>query len=137
MNILLIEDDEVLADGLTHTLSSSGYSVTGATTGAYAEHLLKAQGFDLIILDLGLPDMDGLQLLRKLRTQKLSLPILILTAREDMNDRIEGISQGADDYMTKPFELRELEARLHALVRRCYGGFNHIIEVGNLQIRYQ
>ena len=134
MNILLIEDDEVLADGLTHTLSSSGYSVTGAATGAYAEHLLKAQGFDLIILDLGLPDMDGLQLLRKLRTQKLSLPILILTAREDMNDRIEGISQGADDYMTKPFELRELEARLHALVRRCYGGFNHIIEVGNLQL---
>ncbi len=134
MNILLIEDDEVLADGLTHTLSSSGYSVTGATNGAYAEHLLKAQGFDLIILDLGLPDMDGLQLLRKLRTQKLSLPILILTARDDMNDRIEGISQGADDYMTKPFELRELEARLHALVRRCYGGFNHIIEVGNLQL---
>jgi two-component system OmpR family response regulator len=134
MNILLIEDDEVLADGLTHTLSSSGYSVTGATTGAYAEHLLKAQGFDLIILDLGLPDVDGLQLLRKLRTQKLSLPILILTARDDMNDRIEGISQGADDYMTKPFELRELEARLHALVRRCYGGFNHIIEAGNLQL---
>ncbi len=134
MNILLIEDDEVLVDGLTHVLSSSGYSVTEATTGAYAEHLLKAQGFDLIILDLGLPDMDGLQLLRRLRSQKLSLPILVLTARDDMNDRIEGISQGADDYMTKPFELRELEARLHALVRRCYGGFNHIIEVGNLQL---
>jgi two-component system OmpR family response regulator len=134
MNILLIEDDEVLADGLTHTLSNSGYSVTGATTGAYAEHLLKAQGFDLIVLDLGLPDMDGLQLLRRIRSQKLSLPVLILTARDDMNDRIKGISQGADDYMTKPFELRELEARLHALIRRCYGGFNHIIEVGNLQL---
>ncbi len=134
MNILLIEDDEVLADGLMHTLSKSGYRVTGATTGAYAEHLLKAQGFDLIILDLGLPDMDGLQLLRRLRRQKLSLPIMVLTARDDMNDRIEGISQGADDYMTKPFELRELEARLHALIRRCYGGFSHIIEVGNLQL---
>jgi len=134
MNILLIEDDEVLADGLTHTLSNSGYCITGATTGAYAEHLLAAQGFDLIILDLGLPDMDGLQLLRKLRNQKQSLPILILTARDDMNDRIDGISQGADDYMTKPFELRELEARLNALIRRCYGGFNHIIQLGKLQL---
>ncbi|NOQ76254.1 MAG: response regulator [Methylococcaceae bacterium] len=137
MNILLIEDDEVLVDGLTHTLSNSGYCISGATTGAYAEHLLNAQGFDLIILDLGLPDMDGLQLLRKLRSQKHSIPIMILTARDDMNDRIEGISQGADDYMTKPFELRELEARLHALVRRCYGGFNNFIEVGGLQLDTQ
>jgi len=134
MNILLIEDDEVLADGLTHTLSKKGYLVTGATTGAYAEHLLMAQGFDIIILDLGLPDIDGLQLLRKLRKKKYSLPIMILTARDDMNDRIEGITQGADDYMIKPFELRELEARLDALIRRCYGGFNHLIEVGSLQL---
>jgi two-component system OmpR family response regulator len=134
MNILLIEDDEVLADGLTHTLTNSGYCVTGAITGAYAEHLLTAQGFDLIILDLGLPDMDGLQLLRKIRSYKNSLPILILTARDDMNNRIEGINQGADDYMTKPFELRELEARLHALIRRCYGGFSYIIEIGRLQL---
>ena len=134
MKILLIEDDEVLSDGLTHTLSNSGYCVTGATTGAYAEHLLIAQGFDLIILDLGLPDMDGLQLLRKIRQHKNALPVLILTARDDMNDRIEGISQGADDYMTKPFELRELEARIHALIRRCYGGFNHRVEMGNLQL---
>jgi two-component system OmpR family response regulator len=78
--------------------------------------------------------MDGLQLLRKLRSQKHALPILILTARDDMNNRIEGISQGADDYMTKPFELRELEARLHALIRRCYGGFSHNIEIGSLQL---
>jgi len=134
MKILLIEDDEVLSDGLTHTLTNSGYCVTGATTGAYAEHLLIAQGFDLIILDLGLPDMDGLQLLRKIRQHKNALPVLILTARDDMNDRIEGISQGADDYMTKPFELRELEARIHALIRRCYGGFSHKIEVGSLQL---
>lgn len=134
MNILLIEDDEVLADGLTHTLSNSGYRVTSVTTGAYAEHLLQAQGFDLIVLDLGLPDMDGLQLLRKLRSQKLPLPIMILTARDDMSDRVEGIRQGADDYMTKPFELRELEARLQALVRRCYSGFSNTIEVGSLRL---
>jgi len=132
MKILLIEDDEVLADGLTHTLSDSGYTVTNAISGAYAEQLLRAQDFDLIILDLGLPDIDGLQLLRKLRIQKLPLPIMILTARDDMNVRIKGIREGADDYMTKPFELRELEARLQALVRRCYGGFSSTIEIGRL-----
>ena len=134
MNILLIEDDEVLVDGLTHTLSNSGYCVTSASTGAYAEHLLHAQGFDLIILDLGLPDMDGFQLLNKLRKRKLALPIMILTAQDNMNVRIKGIREGADDYMTKPFELRELEARLHALIRRCYGGFSSVIEVGSLQL---
>jgi len=137
MNILLIEDDAVLADGLIHTLSKSGYRVTGATSGLYAEHLLLAQDFDVIILDLGLPDIDGLVLLRQLRSQKLSLPILILTARDNINDRVEGIEQGADDYMTKPFELRELEVRLQALIRRCYGGFSHSIEMGRLLLDTQ
>ncbi len=137
MNILLIEDDAVLADGLIHTLSKSGYRVTGATSGLYAEHLLLAQDFDVIILDLGLPDIDGLSLLRQLRSKKLTLPILILTARDNINDRVEGIQQGADDYMTKPFELRELEVRLHALIRRCYGGFGHTIESGRLLLDTQ
>ncbi|MDF1583280.1 MAG: response regulator transcription factor [Methyloprofundus sp.] len=137
MNILLIEDDAVLADGLIHTLSNSGYRVTGAISGNYAEHLLQAQDFDVIILDLGLPDIDGLVLLRQLRSQKLALPILILTARDNINDRVEGILQGADDYMTKPFELRELEVRLQALIRRCYGGFNHNIEMGRLLLDTQ
>ena len=132
MNILLIEDDAVLADGLIHTLNNAGYIVTCAVTGNYAEQVLCAQDFDLIVLDLGLPDMDGLQLLRNLRLRKLALPILILTARDDINDRIEGIEQGADDYMTKPFELRELEARIHALIRRCYGGFRNDIVIGRL-----
>lgn len=132
MNILLIEDDAVLADGLIHTLNKAGYVVTCAITGNYAEQVICAQDFDLIVLDLGLPDMDGLQLLRNLRLRKLALPILILTARDDINDRIEGIEQGADDYMTKPFELRELEARIHALIRRCYGGFRNDIVIGRL-----
>ncbi|MGR9054137.1 MAG: response regulator [Gammaproteobacteria bacterium] len=134
MKVLLIEDDPVLADGLTHTLSDSGYKVTTATGGHYAEQLLLAQDFDLIVLDLGLPDMDGLELLRKLRGRKIPLPILILTARDGVNDRIIGIEQGADDYMTKPFELRELEARIHALIRRCYGGFNDDIVIGRLAL---
>lgn len=137
MNILLIEDDSVLADGLIHTLKKTGYDVTATKSGRYAEQLVEAQDFDLIVLDLGLPDMDGLELLRKFRSRKVSLPILILTARESINDRIEGIRQGADDYMSKPFELMELEARIHALIRRCYGGFSHTIEVGRLSLDTQ
>lgn len=134
MNILLIEDDAVLADGLIHTLGKSGYLVTCATTGTYAEQLLQAQDFDLIVLDLGLPDIDGLDLLRRFRRRKVPLPIMILTARDGVNDRIEGIEQGADDYLTKPFELRELEARIHALIRRCYGGFSNNIVIGQLTL---
>lgn len=122
----------MLADGLIHTLTHSGYTVTCATTGSYAEHLLQAQGFDLIVLDLGLPDVDGLELLRKFRRLKVPLPIMILTARDAVNDRITGIEQGADDYMTKPFELRELEVRVNALIRRCYGGFSNHIVIGRL-----
>jgi two-component system OmpR family response regulator len=137
MKILLIEDDAVLADGLVHTLSDGGYKVTCATTGAYAKQLLLAEDFDLIVLDLGLPDMDGLELLRRLRSRKIALPILILTARDGINDRIVGIEQGADDYMTKPFELRELEARINALIRRCYGGFSNMIKVGRLTLDTQ
>lgn len=134
MRILLIEDDAVLVDGLMHTLCNTGYKVTSAMTGGYAEMLLLSQDFDLIILDLGLPDMDGLDLLRKLRSRKIPIPIIILTARDGINDRINGIEQGADDYLTKPFELRELEARVHGLIRRCYGGFNTDIVIGRLTL---
>ena len=132
MNILLIEDDAVLSDGLTHILQQSGYTVSSTESGRYALQLIHAQDFDLIVLDLGLPDMDGIEVLRSLRYQKIALPILILTARDGVTDRIEGIRLGADDYLTKPFDLGELEARIHALIRRCYGGFSHRIEVGRL-----
>jgi len=134
MNILLIEDDAVLADGLSHTLGNSGYLLSWANTAGYAEQLVDAQDFDLIILDLGLPDRDGLELLRRLRQRKIAVPIIILTARDSINDRIGGIEQGADDYLSKPFELRELEARIHALIRRCYGGFDNILTVGKLTL---
>lgn len=137
MNILLVEDDAVLADGLSHTLGNGGYLLSWANTANYAQQLIDAQDFDLIILDLGLPDKDGLELLRWFRQQKIALPIIILTARDGINDRIDGIEQGADDYLTKPFELRELEARINALIRRCYGGFNNDVVVGKLTLDAQ
>lgn len=133
MRILLVEDDTVLADGLTHVLGQSGYSVTGATSGAYAESALLTQSFDLVILDLGLPDMEGCELLRRLRARKNPVPVLVLTARDALDDRVKGLQWGADDYMIKPFDLRELEARIHALIRRRYGGFGDL-KVGRLML---
>ena len=137
MNILIIEDDAVLSDGLTRTLQQGGYTVSATASGSYALQLIHAQGFDLIVLDLGLPDMDGLDVLRSIRKQKIALPILILTVRDGVTDRIAGIRLGSDDYLTKPFDLGELEARIHALIRRCYGGFSHRIEVGRLVLDTQ
>lgn len=133
----MVEDDAILADGLMHTLRNSGYNMTCAGSGKEVERLLLTQDFDLILLDLGLPDMDGLTVLRGIRRRKLPIPILILTARDGVNDRIEGIEQGADDYLSKPFELRELEARIQALIRRCYGGFTSTIALGGLTLDTQ
>ncbi|MBE0435087.1 MAG: response regulator [Methylomicrobium sp.] len=134
MKILLVEDDAVLADGLAYTLSRSGYDVTCAPNGSYAKGALLAQDFDLLILDLGLPDMDGSEILWKLRMRKDTVPILILTARDGLNDRIDGLKRGADDYMVKPFDCRELESRVHALIRRSYCGFSKDIVVGRLTL---
>ncbi|MCQ8104882.1 response regulator transcription factor [Methylomonas sp. SURF-2] len=134
MNILLIEDDPVLTDGLYYSLSKSGFEVTPATTGRYAEALLYAKDFDLIILDLGLPDMDGSHFLSKLRLRKNPIPVLILTAKDAVNDKVECLKKGADDYMVKPFDLHELENRIHALIRRCYGNFSKDIVCGRLTL---
>lgn len=137
MNILLVEDDPVLKNGISHALQQSGYSLSSTDSGRYALQLLEVEDFDLIILDLGLPDIDGMEVLRSLRRKKIALPVLILTARDELTDRIEGIKQGADDYLTKPFDLGELEARIHALIRRCYAGFNSDIKVGQLSLDTQ
>lgn len=136
MRILLVEDDDVLADGLSHSLASRGFDVTLARTGTYADSLLHAYAYayDLVILDLGLPGMDGREVLRRLRSRKSPLPVLILTARDGLNDRIAGLELGADDYMVKPFELRELEARIRALLRRSRGGLGHEVVVGRLTL---
>src|SRR5215471_12737313 len=118
MRILIAEDDEVLLQGISKALSQSGFTVDGVSTGYDADLALKAHSFDLAILDLGLPLLDGLDVLRNLRSQGSRLPVLILTARTGLEDRVQGLHLGADDYLTKPFDLPELEARVKALIRR-------------------
>lgn len=128
MRILLAEDDEVLSDGIYKALSQCGFAVDKFSTGNQADAALGSAPFDLAILDLGLPGMDGLEVLKRLRGRGKRLPVLILTARDNLEDRIAGLDLGADDYITKPFDLPELEARVRALIRRSnYAAENEII----------
>ena len=115
--ILIVEDDAVLADGMSSVLRKSGYSVHCLTDGVHAHDTLGAESYDLAILDLGLPRMDGLELLRRLRARNNNIPVLIVTARDAVSERVKGLKAGADDYLSKPFDLAEFEARVHALVR--------------------
>jgi two-component system response regulator TctD len=118
MRLLLVEDDESLAAGLTEALTRSGYAVDGASCGEEAIRLASTTAHAACILDLSLPDKDGIEVLRALRERAVPTPVLILTARDSLDDRILGLDAGADDYLAKPFELGELEARLRALIRR-------------------
>jgi DNA-binding response OmpR family regulator len=119
MRILVVEDDPVLGDGLSRSLRHAGYAVDTAQDGKLADDLLSVHAFDLVVLDLGLPGLDGLEVLRRLRRRPSSAPVLILTARDAVEDRVAGLDLGADDYLVKPFNLAELEARVRALVRRA------------------
>jgi two-component system OmpR family response regulator len=118
MRLLLVEDDEILADGISKGLRQSGFAVDHVASGIDADLALSSNSFDLLILDLGLPGLDGLEVLRRLRARKQLLPVLVLTARDRLEDRVAGLDFGADDYLTKPFDLPELEARVRALMRR-------------------
>lgn len=118
MGLLLVEDDEVLRDGLTRTLQQSSFQVEGTAFGRVALEKLQSKSFDVMILDLGLPDMFGLDVLRQARAMGHDMPVLILTALDAPADRVNGLNAGADDYLGKPFDLSELEARLRALMRR-------------------
>src|SRR5271157_1284197 len=118
MRILVVEDEKRIADFLCRGLQGAGYAVDAAPTGAAALDLIHTANYDLVILDLMLPDMDGLQVLEKIRTRKASPPVLILSARDALEDRVKGLEQGADDYLVKPFAFVEFLARVRALLRR-------------------
>jgi two-component system OmpR family response regulator len=133
MRILIAEDDQVLADGLLRTLRASGAAVDHVPNGNEADAaLMTSNEFDLIILDLGLPKMHGLEVLKRLRARGSSMPVLILTAADSVEERVKGLDYGADDYMAKPFSLQELEARVRALTRRGMGSTTATIKHGPL-----
>ena len=132
MRILIAEDDQVLADGLLRTLRKGGYAVDHVASGSEADAALADHEFDLVILDLGLPKLSGLEVLRKLRGRGSSLPVLILTAADSVEQRVKGLDLGADDFMAKPFALAELEARVRALTRRGLGTAATLIKHGPL-----
>jgi two-component system OmpR family response regulator len=132
MRILIAEDDPVLADGLSRSLRALGYAVDAVADGEQADAALAAQGFDLVILDLGLPRLSGLEVLRRLRARNGTAPVLILTAADSVEQRVKGLDLGADDYMAKPFALSELEARVRALTRRALGANQGLLRHGPL-----
>jgi len=128
VRLLLIEDDEALGEGIHQALAREGYTVDWLNDGSSALHALLSETFDVVVLDLGLPRMGGLEVLRRLRDSGATVPVLILTARDATEDRIAGLDAGADDYLIKPFDLAELKARLRALLRRSAGRARVLIE---------
>lgn len=134
MSILLVEDDSQLAAGLLEALRNEGLVVNHVETGASALHVVSTEPPEIVILDLGLPDMDGLQVLSEVRVRQPELPVLLLTARASLDDKIAGLDSGADDYLAKPFEMPELMARLRALGRRVNTAVSNVITIGQVQL---
>ena len=134
MKLLIIEDDALLQSGLMQALSGQGYAVDCASTAAESEALLRSGQYSLIVLDLGLPDRDGAALLRQWRRDGIAIPVLILTARDALEDRVSGLDAGADDYLVKPFALAELQARARALIRRYQGHSDNLLQQGDLTL---
>lgn len=134
MRVLLVEDDELLGDGLRIGLIQAGYTVDWTKNGLAAEQALQNENFDLVILDLTLPKIDGISLLQKIRGRGDTTPVLILTARESIEERVRGLDSGADDYLTKPFDLDEVCARLRALQRRFASRALPLLVHGNLSL---
>ncbi|MDX1488221.1 MAG: response regulator [Acidiferrobacterales bacterium] len=134
MRLLLVEDDGILGDGIRAGLSQEGYAVDWVTDGYLASHALESERYDLVVLDLGLPRKSGLQVLKDLRAKDSDLPVLILTARDTVADRVSGLDSGADDYLIKPFALDELCARIRALHRRASERSTPVIRHGAITL---
>jgi DNA-binding response OmpR family regulator len=133
MRILVVEDDDLIARGIVAGLRAYGFTADTVPTAVQAEAALAHADCDAMVLDRGLPDGDGLVLLARLRERGVELPVLVLTARDAVEDRIEGLQSGADDYLVKPFDVGELVARLHALIRRAGGRSSNFVEAGGLR----
>src|ERR1700754_2175319 len=134
MRLLIVEDDSALARGMLKAFRNDGLAVDHVSSGTDALTVVRMEPYSAMILDLGLPDIDGLQVLKQIRQAHLSVPILILTARDGTTDRVTGLDQGADDYLSKPFAVEELEARVRALIRRGQGNPEPTITLGNLSL---
>ncbi len=134
MRILIVEDSPLLAEGIAKTFRAKGYAVDHVETGEDGDSALQTGTYDLVILDLGLPDLDGLDVLRRMRSRRSRVPVLVLTARDSVQQRVEGLNLGADDYVGKPFSLEELEARAGALIRRGTGGASAVLNHGALAL---
>ncbi len=134
MRVLLVEDDVMIGESLSEALQDEAYTVDWVKDGRQAILTLKVQAYDLILLDLGLPEIDGMGVLTVIRGDKIQTPVLIITARDDVQDRINGLDSGADDYVVKPFELGEVFARMRVLIRRAQGKADNQLSVGNLHL---
>ena len=134
MRLLLVEDDELLGGGIEDALTRAGYAVEWVRSGPLALAALVQPGLDAVILDLGLPGMDGLEVLRRARDSGSGTPVLILSARDAVAQRVAGLDAGADDYLTKPFDVDELLARVRVLQRRARGAARNVLEHGHLRL---
>jgi two-component system OmpR family response regulator len=134
MRLLVVEDNRALGQSIASAFQAKGHAVDHVVNGDDADTALRTQPYDLVILDIGLPEIDGLEVLRRLRQRKSRVPVLILTARGGLEDRVQGLNLGADDYLAKPFALAELEARAGALIRRGAGGVAAVITHGRLTL---
>jgi two-component system response regulator QseB len=134
MRILVVEDDAMIAQGLETALRQIGAAVDWIRDGAHASAALRGAPFDVVLLDLGLPNRDGISILRELRRRGDATPVIVLTARDEVRNRIEGLDAGADDYVVKPFDLDELTARIRSVLRRAAGRGDPVIEHGDLRL---
>ena len=134
MRVLVVEDDLMIGESLSEALQDEAYTVDWVKDGRQAILALKVQPYDIILLDLGLPEIDGMGVLTAIRDAKIETPVLILTARDQLKDRIAGLDSGADDYVVKPFELGEVFARMRVLIRRSQGKADNQVIVGNLSL---